>query len=186
VGFRGGESRRRSREAPVPESRELQFHRRLRLRQTQEPQHSPSELCDDATFLRRVCLDTIGLLPTADEARRFLADQDSQKREKLVAALLDRPEYAEFWSQYWGDRLLNSKELLYQYGPQNFTRWLYQAFRTNMPYDQFVPALLTASGDMYDPSRPTSYYPLHQDARRDGGGHQPAFLGRAHRVRALP
>ncbi len=137
----------------------------------------PSELCDDATFLRRVYLDTIGLLPTADEARRFLTDQDSRKGEKLVAALLDRPEYAEFWSQYWGDRLLNSKELLYQYGPQNFTRWLYQAFRTNMPYDQFVRALLTASGDMYDFSRPTSYYPLIKTPEEMAATTSQLFLG---------
>ena len=35
----------------------------------------PSDLADDATFLRRVYLDTIGTLPTAAEARAFLADK---------------------------------------------------------------------------------------------------------------
>jgi len=120
----------------------------------------PSELADDATFLRRVFLDVIGLLPTSEEARRFLADKDPAKRTKLVAELLERPEYADFWAGYWGDRLQNSVQLLYEKGPQNFTRWLYTVFRKNMAYDQFVRRLLTDSGNMYDFTRGTSYYPL--------------------------
>ena len=47
-------------------------------------------MCDDATFLRRVYLDVIGTLPTADEARQFLADKRADKRAKLVEALLTR------------------------------------------------------------------------------------------------
>lgn len=119
----------------------------------------PSELCNDATFLRRASLDIIGLIPTSDEARRFLADKDPHKRAKVVDELLQRPEYADFWSLYWGDHLSNTKQLLYNKGPYVFTRWLYESFRKNTPYDQFVRELLTSSGDMYD-SPATSYFPL--------------------------
>jgi len=127
-----------------------------KLRELQLP---PSELCDDATFLRRASLDIIGLVPTSDEVRAFLADTRADKRAHAVNALLQRPEYADFWSNYWGDHLNNTKQLLYNKGPYTFTRWLYQAFRKNMPYDQFARELLTASGPMFD-APATSYFPL--------------------------
>ncbi len=119
----------------------------------------PSEPADDTTFLRRACLDIIGVTPTAEETRRFLADRDPGKRAKLVDALLERPEYADFWALYWGDHLSNTKQLLYNKGPYTFTRWLYQAFRDNLPYDQFARKLLTSSGNMFD-APATSYFPL--------------------------
>ena len=119
----------------------------------------PSEPCDDAAFLRRAYLDIIGLIPTAAEARQFLGDQSPDKRAKLVDALLQRPEYADYWGLYWGDHLSNTKQLLYNKGPYTFTRWLHDAFRSNVPYDQFARRLLTSTGDMYD-SPATSYFPL--------------------------
>ena len=119
----------------------------------------PAPLADDATFLRRASLDIIGLIPTSDEARAFLADKDPGKRSKLVDALLKRPEYADFWALYWGDHLGNTKQLLYNKGPYVFTRWLHDAFAKNLPYDQFARELLTSSGDMYQAGA-TNYYPL--------------------------
>ena len=37
--------------------------------------YPPSGTCTDSEFLRRVHLDVIGLLPTVEETRAFLADQ---------------------------------------------------------------------------------------------------------------
>jgi hypothetical protein len=119
----------------------------------------PSPLADDATFMRRAYLDIIGIIPTSDEAREFLADKDSHKRSRLVDQLLKRPEYADFWALYWGDHLNNTKQLLYNKGPYVFTRWLHDAFAKNLPYDQFARELLTSSGDMYQAGA-TNYYPL--------------------------
>jgi hypothetical protein len=119
----------------------------------------PSPLADDATFLRRAYLDIIGIIPTSDEARAFLADKSPDKRAKLVDALLQRPEYADFWALYWGDHLGNTKQLLYNKGPYVFTRWLHDAFAKNLPYDQFARELLTSSGNMYQAGS-TNYYPL--------------------------
>ncbi|HWB95410.1 MAG TPA: DUF1549 domain-containing protein, partial [Bryobacteraceae bacterium] len=119
----------------------------------------PSEPADDATFLRRASLDIIGVIPRSEEARRFLASRDPDKRAKLVEELLHRPEYADFWALYWGDHLNNTKQLLYNKGPYTFTRWLHDQFQKNAPYDQFVRELLTSSGNMYD-APATSFYPL--------------------------
>ncbi|HJZ59954.1 MAG TPA: DUF1549 domain-containing protein, partial [Gemmataceae bacterium] len=66
---------------------------------------SASPVCDDAEFLRRVYLDLTGTLPTPAAARKFLADPDPKKREKLVDELLNRPEFADYWAMRWADLL---------------------------------------------------------------------------------
>ena len=121
--------------------------------------HIPaSEPADDATFLRRVFLDVIGVIPTSSEARQFLNQRDPDKRAKLVESLLHRPEYADFWALYWGDHLNNTKQLLYNKGPYTFTIWLNQIFRNNVPYDKFARMLLTSTGNTYDAPE-VSFYP---------------------------
>ena len=54
----------------------------------------PSDLCGDEVFVRRVYLDIGGTLPTPKQVNDFVADKRSDKRAKLVDALLDSPEYA--------------------------------------------------------------------------------------------
>ena len=70
-----------------------------------ELQFTPSGLCSDSEFLRRVHLDLTGMLPTAAEAGIFLDDETSGKRARLIDTLLARPEHAVFWAQRWGDLL---------------------------------------------------------------------------------
>ncbi len=108
----------------------------------------PSDVCDDATFLRRAHLDIIGTLPTADEARRFLDDQSADKRAKLVGALLERQEFADFWALKWADLLRVDRQKL---GPRDayaYYRWIRGQFAANRPLDQFARALLTAEGPL--------------------------------------
>ena len=61
----------------------------------------PSDLATDAQFIRRVYLDAIGLLPTPDEVRSFLAATGPDKRSRLIDALLQRPEFDDFWTLKW-------------------------------------------------------------------------------------
>ena len=107
----------------------------------------PSELADDATFLRRVFLDTIGTLPTTSEARGFLADPSADKRERLIAELLQRDEYADYWAQRWADILRVDQDRTQPEGAVAMTRWLRRQFAENRPYDEFVREILTARGD---------------------------------------
>ncbi len=137
----------------------------------------PSEVVDDASFLRRASLDIIGLIPSSEEVRRFLADTDPNKRSKWVDELLKRPEYADFWAVYWGDRLLNSIQLLYELGPQNFSRYLHDVFRKNTPYDKFVRSLLTSSGSLYDFTRGANYYPFVKKPEDMAASTSQLFLG---------
>ena len=121
---------------------------RLRIR--------PSNLSTDEEFVRRVYLDLIGTLPTAEEARGFLADRSPDKRRKVIDHLFERVEYADFWSLKWGDQLTNSIEFLQNATPY-YQMWLRKALRENMAYDEFARQLLTSAGHRYEVA-PTNYF----------------------------
>jgi hypothetical protein len=113
----------------------------------------PSELCDDATFLRRVHIDITGTLPTEAETVAFMNDADPHKRDKLIDQLLDSPEYADYFANKWNLVLRNKKRQNEdQAGTYAFHEWVWDAVYENKPYDQFVREIVTASGDAaYNP-----------------------------------
>lgn len=118
---------------------------------------APSELCDDETYLRRVYLDVIGTLPTADESRRFLGDKRANKRDLLVDELLERPEYADYWALKWADLLRVDRQALGHKKAYAFYRWIRDSFATNKPFDQFARELLTAEGPLEEVG-PANYF----------------------------
>lgn len=117
----------------------------------------PTSQIDDATFLRRAYVDIIGTIPTAEEARRFLDSKSASKRSELVDELLDRPEYAEHWSNKWMDLLRPNP---YRVGIKtvlNYDHWIRSSFRENKPYDRFARELLTATGSTWRDGAPTLF-----------------------------
>ena len=112
-----------------------------------EVQLEPYPQTTDSAFLRRVYLDTIGILPTPAEAQAFVADTSADKRTRLIDQLLDRPEYTTHWLVKFEDWFRNSQ--YYSQGRTNgsFKRWLSDAIRTDKPYNQSVREMLTATGD---------------------------------------
>ncbi|MDY3554942.1 DUF1553 domain-containing protein [Gemmata sp. JC717] len=110
---------------------------------------TPSELATDAQFHRRAYLDVIGRLPTPDEVRAFLADREPKKRERLLDALLERPEYADFWANKWTDLLRPNPYHTGMKATYNFDQWIRKSFRENKPYDQFVREIITANGSTF-------------------------------------
>ena len=112
---------------------------------------------DDSTFMRRAYLDVIGRLPTSEEARLFLADTCTEKRENLVDALLDRPEYADHWAMKWIDLLRPNPYRVGIKAVINLDAWIRDQFRQNRPYDAFVNDILTASGSTFDVSPATFF-----------------------------
>ena len=117
----------------------------------------PADTCGDEQFLRRVNLDVIGLLPTVEETKTFLSDASVDKRSKWIDHLLDRPEFAKFWGQKTADLLRVSPKHLTDEGAKKYNDWIVKAVADNLPYDQFVTALLTAEGDTYE-NPPANYF----------------------------
>jgi hypothetical protein len=112
-----------------------------------ELQLNPAPLATDEVFLRRVYLDTIGVLPMADEARSFLDSKDPQKRVKLIDKLLDRDEYASFWALKWADVLRGSPTTISERGVHSFHRYLVRTMAQDKPMDQFARELMTGLGN---------------------------------------
>jgi|Laugresbdmm110sd_1035091.scaffolds.fasta_scaffold05076_2 hypothetical protein len=105
---------------------------------------------DDATFQRRVMLDLVGLLPSAEEARAFAADRHPDKRAALVRAVLARDvDYADHWMVFWNDLLRNdyAGTGYIDGGRKQITHWLYLSLLTNKPYDRFTRELVAPTAD---------------------------------------
>lgn len=140
----------------------------------------PSEQADDATFLRRATIDICGTLPTSSEVTEFLADSRSDKRAKLIDRLLDRPEYASYFTLKWADILQNrgagystSKQ---RAGTTLFAGWIRDSLAANKPYDQFVSEILTASGSQNE-NPPAIWYRAVRKSPEFVESVSQAFLG---------
>jgi hypothetical protein len=141
----------------------------------------PSEIATDAEFVRRVYLDVIGTLPTADEVRRFLANLRSDRRARLVDELLARPEYADYWSMKWADLLRVDRQTLGFRDAFNYYNWIHNSIAANKPADQMARELLTVDGPIADNGRPpfTKRLPAVEMSRPPSRKSSWAFASRA-------
>ncbi len=112
-----------------------------------ELQLKPADTARDEVFLRRIYLDVIGALPTAEESKAFLASTDQQKRAKLIDELLNRDEYSQFWALKWADLMRGSDVTISRRGVHNFHRYLVERFREDRPFDEFARETLTSLGN---------------------------------------
>lgn len=117
----------------------------------------PAEVCSDHEFVRRAYLDLCGMLPTADEVQRFLGDTATDKRAKLIDQLLERPEFADFWTYKWLDVLRSNRLTIQIKGSHVYREWLRRHVTLNTPWNQVVRELLTASGSTFA-NPPANYY----------------------------
>ncbi len=114
----------------------------------------PSPRCDDATFLRRAMLDTLGTLPTSTEVETFLEDRSPDKRSRLVDALLARREFADYWTLQLADLLQNRRERDHDVrgvkGVRSFHSWLHGRLTAGVGWDRIARDVLTAKGDAFE------------------------------------
>ncbi|MCA9156988.1 MAG: DUF1553 domain-containing protein [Planctomycetales bacterium] len=138
-------------------------------------------LVDDAAFLRRAFLDSVGVGPSAEEAREFLASDHPDKRSKLVERLLQDQRYADHWVSFWMDLLAENPTLLNQSlnstGP--FRWYLYESLRDGKPLDRMVTELLLMRGSAHEGGSAGFAMAGENDSPMAAKGHivASAFLG---------
>ena len=93
---------------------------------------------DDAEFFRRVSLDFGGAIPTADEARTFLADKAPDKRAKLIERLLAAPEFGDRMAEVFHIQLMERLG-----DDEKWKAYLADSFRANKPWDVMVREMIS-------------------------------------------
>jgi hypothetical protein len=138
---------------------------------------SPSELCTDETFLRRVSIDLTGTLPTVEQYTAFMASPDPQKRAKLIDELLNRKEFTELWVQYWAEWLMiRSSNIISPKAALLYYNWLADQIGRNVPMDKMVRDLLSASGGTFKVPQ-TNYYQNESDILKVAENVAQVFMG---------
>ena len=122
---------------------------------------SQSSMCTDEEFIRRLYLDLLGLPPMPDDIRAFLADtRDSRwKRDALIDKLIGSEDWIEQWSNKWADLLQVNSKFLGGEGASLFRAWIREQVKNNLPYDQFVRKIITATGSNKE-NPPASYFKI--------------------------
>ncbi|HEY7158321.1 MAG TPA: DUF1549 domain-containing protein [Gemmataceae bacterium] len=162
--------------SPYPDVPENNFIDRLVFRKLRQLNILPSELAEDAEYLRRVYLDVLGTLPTPAEARRFFADKRPDRRARLVEELLHRPEFADFWALQWADLLRVDRAAL---GPKRayaYYKWIHDSLAANRPFDEFARAFIAAEGPLGEVA-PASFYKVVKKPGQAASTLAQVFLG---------
>jgi hypothetical protein len=148
----------------------------------------PANPCSDEVFVRRVYLDLIGTLPEPSEVRDFLQDDRPDRRARLIDRLMEREEFADYWALKWCDLLRVKAEFpvnLWPNGVQCYHRWIRDAVKSNVPYDEFARALLTSSGSNFRVG-PVNFYRGTQAREPEGLAEAVALTFMGSRAAAWP
>ena len=137
----------------------------------------PSPAASDAEFLRRAFVDTIGVLPTSEQARKFFSDSSPDGRDKLIEQLLyHRGEFVDYWSYKWSDLLLVSSRKLNSEQMWSYYHWVRDRVAANTPWDQFARELVTATGGVRE-NGAANFFVLHDDPAEVSENLSVAMLG---------
>ncbi len=138
---------------------------------------TPSELCTDEAFLRRVYVDVIGLLPTPEETDRFTKNPASNKRDQLVDELLGRKEFAELWVMKWAELLqIKSSNTVSYKATLLYFNWLQDKIAKNVPVNEWVQEILGANGGTFK-NPVTNYYQNETDILKVSENVAQVFMG---------
>ena len=110
----------------------------------------PGEPLSDEQFVRRAYLELGGRIPRLEEAKRFLARRDADKRADLIADLLESPDYVSHFYNFWADILRLKERPDKGLALEPYLDWVKRSIAVNTPYDEWVFALLTADGTLWD------------------------------------
>jgi len=136
----------------------------------------PVELANDYELARRLYLDIIGTLPTAEELQSFANDKDPNKQSQLIETLLARDEYVDRWSSHWADLLRVHRRYVGDKGMWSFWNWVQTSVRENRPLDQMARELIASRGNLYT-NGATAYYYVDDDPMKLAETTSQLFLG---------
>jgi hypothetical protein len=138
---------------------------------------APSPVADDETFLRRVYVDVIGLLPTVVEYERFMSSKASDKRERLIDELLARKEFVELWVLKWAELLqIHTSDKVSYKATLLYYNWLESQLARNVPVDGLVRQLVASRGGTFtEPA--TNYYQTETETLKVAENVAQVFMG---------
>lgn len=141
----------------------------------------PSGDASDEAFLRRVYLDVVGMLPTPEEYKSFIADKTPDKRAKLVDELLERKEFTEMWVMKWSELLQirsdgNVARGISYKAALLYHNWIKERIANNVPFNEVVIELLGSTGGTFaNPA--TNYYQIERDQLKLSENVAQVFMG---------
>lgn len=144
-----------------------------------EKKIKPSSQTTDEEFLRRISLDLIGRIPSADEVKSFLDDGSKDKRKKKIDELLTSEEFGDFMADTWMQILFSyDAKRKVQSKTYNLVKDEFASqFSSNKPYTDFVSRLVSAKG--FVTSNPYALYIGRFETPEDAAGHvMKTFTGR--------
>ena len=151
----------------VIDKRVIEQLRRLNLK--------PSKPSSDSEFIRRVYLDVVGMLPTPQETKAFLADTSETKRDDLIEKLLAQPGFVDYWAYRLSDLFLISSKKLRPLALKTYYDWLRGEIEKITPWDQLVRQVVAAKGDTLK-NGAANFYSIHQDPETMAENVSQAFM----------
>lgn len=137
----------------------------------------PAEHSSDETFVRRVYLDVLGVLPTVEKTRAFLENHAPDKRANLIDTLLERPEFSELWAMKWAEVLqVRTTNEVDRKAMHRYNDWLRSSIANNKPIGDLVKELLTAQGGNFT-APAVNFYLLEDEPAQMAENVAQAFLG---------
>jgi Protein of unknown function (DUF1549)/Protein of unknown function (DUF1553)/Bacterial Ig-like domain (group 2) len=136
----------------------------------------PSHSASDAEFIRRTYLDAAGILPTPAETEAFVRDSSPDKRNRLIDALMKRPEFVDYWAYKWSDLLLVSSNRLSNEEMWSYYKWIRDSVACDKPWNEFVYQIVTATGNTIQ-NGAANYWVIHRDPLDTSENMAQAFLG---------
>jgi len=151
----------------VIDERVIEQLRRLNL--------EPSPPASDGEFIRRAYVDVIGVLPTPAETQAFIEDKNENKRDALADKLLARPEFVDYWTYRWSDLFLITGRKMGEPVIKTYYSWLRERVEKNVPWDELVRQVVTASGGSLQ-NGATNFYTVHQEPESMAENISQAFM----------
>jgi hypothetical protein len=130
----------------------------------------PSPPATDSEFIRRAYVDAAGILPTPKEVEAFIKDKSPDKRNRLIGALMKKPEFVDYWAYKWSDLLLVTSDRLSYPEMWSYYDWVRNSVAQDKPWDEFVREIATANGA-------ANYWVIHRNPIDISENMTEAFLG---------